>query len=247
MIARITGTLEQIDDGEALIALPGGVAHQVLVPAYLARRLAAQPAGSAVTLHTLEYFESQNQGASFIPRLIGFASVAERSFFELLTSVKGLGNKRALRAMAGEPGLVARAIYDRDTRALQRLPEIGPKLAELIVHELKNKVEPYIRLGLGGASEPGPIAPAAAAPEVEAKPARKPRVRLGEPAPAVATPAPALAALPIRQTVEVLITLGETPLEAERLVARAIERARAGGGTPPTTTQELVTAAYAAR
>lgn len=246
MIARITGTLEQIDDGEALIALPGGMAHQVLVPAYLARRMAAQPGGSLVTLHTLEYFESQNQGASFIPRLIGFATVAERSFFELLTSVKGLGNKRALRAMAGEPGLIARAIHDRDTRALQRLPEIGPKLAELIVHELKNKVEPYIRLGVGGVAEPTVVSPAAA-PEVEAKPTRKPRVRLGEAAPAAATPAPAPAAPPIRQTVEVLITLGETPLEAERLVARAIERARAGGAAPPTTTQELVTAAYAAR
>lgn len=247
MIARITGTLEQIDDGEALIALPGGVAHEVLVPAYLARRLAAQTGGSTVTLHTLEYFESQNQGASFIPRLIGFASVAERSFFELLTSVKGLGNKRALRAMAGEPGLIARAIYDRDTRALQRLPEIGPKLAELIVHELKNKVEPYVRLGLGGLTGPASSGPAAGPLEVEARPARKPRVRLGEPAPDAAEPAPAPAAPPIRQTVEVLITLGETPLEAERLVARAIERARAGGATLPTTTQDLVTAAYAAR
>lgn len=246
MIARITGMLEQIDDGEALIALPGGVAHQVLVPAYLARRLAENASGATVTLHTLEYFESQNQGASFIPRLIGFASIAERSFFELLTSVKGLGNKRALRAMAGEPGLIARAIHDRDTRALQRLPEIGPKLAELIVHELKSKVEPYVRLGLGSENSPALIA-SAAAPEVEAKPARKPRVRLGEPAPAAASPSPPPAAPPIRQTVEVLITLGETPLEAERLVARAIERARAGGTTPPTTTQDLVTAAYAAR
>lgn len=246
MIARITGVLEQIEDGEALIALAGGVAHQVLVPAYLARRMAEQPAGAAIMLHTIEYFESQNQGASFIPRLIGFASPTERSFFELLTSVKGLGNKRALRAMASEPGLIARAIHDRDTRALQRLPEIGPKLAELIVHELKGKVEIYARAGLGGAAEATVSAPAQSTPEVEAKPTRKPRVRLGEaPAPA-SSPVPP-AAPPIRQTVEVLITLGETPLDAERLVARAIERARAGGATPPMTTQELVTAAYAAR
>jgi Holliday junction DNA helicase RuvA len=258
MLARITGTLESLNGNAALVDLAdwgGGGAYLVLVPMYLADRLSGKWAGGAgvvgqaVTFHTLQYLESLNQGASFIPRLIGFASAGEREFFELLTSVKGLGNKRALRAMTVEPGTIARSIHDRDTRALQRLPEIGPKLAELIVHELKSKVEPYI----GGAAQP-----AAAAPTVEPK-MKKPRVRLSDaaagavdsPGSSVATasspPTPPAPPPPVRQTVETLIALGESPLDAERMVARAIDRARAAEQPPPRTPQELLAAAYLAR
>lgn len=254
MIARITGVLEQLEGGAALVALDEGglgLAREVLVPAYLADRLSgragqAASIGAPVTLHTLEYLESQNQGASFIPRLIGFASTRERDFFELLTSVKGLGNKRALRAMTVEPGSIARSIHERDTRALQRLPEIGPKLAELIVHELRGKVERFVHMP--GATGGTPATGAA----VEAKPGagngttRRARARAGEDAPASAgAPTPALP--PVRQTVETLIALGEAPAEAERLVARAIDRARGAGAALPTAVQELLTAAYAAR
>jgi Holliday junction DNA helicase RuvA len=267
MIARITGYLEQLDDGAALVALEGGVAHEVLVPAYLADRLmgkwggGAGSVGGTVTLHTLEYLESQNQGASFIPRLIGFASPTERDFFELLTTVKGLGNKRALRSMALEPATIARSIHERDTRALQRLPEIGPKLAELIVHELKGKVERFVHM----ASPLNPDAPGMPAAAVEPKsaplpaspgdktPGKKPRVRLGDgqgaasESVATAEPVATPSTPPIRQTVETLIALGEAPAEAERLVARALDRARAAGGAIPVEVPALLTAAYASR
>lgn len=259
MIARITGVLEELDGGAALIALDGGLAREVLVPAYLADRLSGKwggaPAiGATVSLHTLEYLESLNQGASFVPRLIGFAAPLERDFFELLTSVKGLGNKRALRAMTVEPGSIARSIHERDTRALQRLPEIGPKLAELIVHELRGKVERFVHLpGAGNVAvqdaasvEPKPSLPAG---RTENGASKKPRVRLGDastsPTTAAAPPTPSVP--PIRQTVETLIALGEAPAEAERLVARAIDRARSAGAPAPMAIQELLTAAYAAR
>lgn len=248
MIARLSGTLASLDDGSALLDLPSGIAHEVLIPAYLAQRFERQ-VGTAVTLHTLEYLESQNQGASFIPRLIGFTSAIEREFFELLTSVKGLGNKRALRAMASEPSFIARAIHERDTRALQRLPEIGPKLAELIVHELKNKVE---RFTLGIGSQPVSVTPTGSpdSAAIEPKPPRsKPRVRLGEQGapPEAREIEPTAIAPPIRQSIETLIALGEAPFEAERLVARAIDRARSAGAPVPIITAELVAAAYAAR
>lgn len=243
MLARVSGTLESVERGAALVAVGEGAAYEVLVPVYLAERLTGRwggeaAVGRAVVLHTLQYMESLNQGASFVPRLIGFATVRERAFFELLTTVKGLGNKRALRAMAVEPGTIARAIHDRDTRALQRLPEIGPKLAELIVHELKGKVAEF---AVGSED-------AAGAASIEPK-AAKPRVRLGAGAAGAVEPARAVAAArpPIRETVEALIALGEAPGEAERMVARAVERAVAAGGPAPTTTGELLTASYAAR
>ncbi len=262
MLARITGTLESLEANTALITIDGGLAYEVLVPAFLAERLSGKWGGDSmlmrpITLHTLQYLESLNQGSSFVPRLIGFTIPSERDFFELLTTVKGLGNKRALRAMTIEPSSIARSIHDRDTRALQRLPEIGPKLAELIVHELKAKVAGHITShALAGAAH---THASPSTPAVDAKPTKWPRVRLadsGSPAgspsplasPPPSPPAPPPPTLPpIRQAVETLIALGEAPADAERMVARAIDRARAANTQPPITPQDLLSAAYAAR
>jgi Holliday junction resolvasome RuvABC DNA-binding subunit len=251
MLARVTGNLETLEGNRALIAPSDqpSAAYEVLLPAYLAQRLnEAESVGSPVTLHTLQYLESVNQGSSFIPRLLGFASPHERAFFELLTTVKGLGNKRALRAMALEPGTIARAIAERDTRFLQRLPEIGPKLAELIVHELKSKADPYITESPAHTAAPVPAAPAS---QLEPKsPATSNRPKAGPPSspPPSRLPASTPSPLPpIRQTVDALIALGESPIDAERMVARALDRARAAGAPTPATPEDLLTAAYTAR
>jgi holliday junction DNA helicase RuvA len=144
MICRITGRLEGVEGLAALVALSGGeIVREVLVPAYLAPGLTGR-IGQTVTLHTREYLESHNQGASFVPRLVGFERVADREFFELLTTVKGIGNRKALRALAEEPRVIARAIASRDARALQRLPEIGKRLAETVIAELVGKVDEFV-------------------------------------------------------------------------------------------------------
>ena len=178
MLARIRGTLESLDGTRAVITPQGqpGVSYEVLIPAYLAERLrtaaGSAPAGPAITLQTIQYLESPNQGASFIPRLIGFQSDRERAFFELFTTVKGLGNKRALRALAIEPGEIAAAIIARDTRRLTQLPEIGKRLAETIIAELTGKVDAYADLS--------PAAPPAARSVPAADDAVQALVSLGE-------------------------------------------------------------------
>ena len=265
MLARIRGSILALETNPPLVVLEPegqpGLGYEVLLPAYLADQLMASGAGgigggggvggALLDLFTIQYLEGVNQGVSFIPRLIGFTSTRDRDFFELLTSVKGLGNKRALRAMALAPSSIARAITERDARFLQRLPEIGPKLAELIVHELKNKVDGFVTLD-------SPVAaPSAGEPatRVEPKPAKKSKgatTDTGAKAPA-ATPAatshtaPQPAAPPIRQTIDALVALGESPIDAERMVNRAIDKARAAKLALPSSTQELLTAAYAAR
>jgi len=255
MLTRLRGTLESIEENRATLVPEGmpGIAYEVLLPAYLADawlgRGGAGPAGAMigqeVSIHTTEYLESQGQGASFVPRILGFASAAERSFFDLLTSVKGLGPKRGLRVMAVEPGVIARAIAERNGRMLQTLPEIGPKLAETIVHELKSKCDAYIGLGISKGHTPAPPAPPAVA---EAKPARKnskSAAAQNGPAPAAVAAAPPI--VPIRKAVDALVALGETPLDAERMVAKAIDRFRAGADDPPGEVSVLIAAAYAAR
>lgn len=118
---------------------PAPIELEIMIPAYWADR-AAESVGRVVRLHTKLHLESQNQGASFTPRLIGFPSADDRAFFELFTSVKGLGNRRALRAMAIEPAMIAAAISARDARALLKLPEIGKRLAETVIAALHGKL-----------------------------------------------------------------------------------------------------------
>jgi holliday junction DNA helicase RuvA len=210
MIVRLTGTLESIDGNRAVLAIDAATAREVLVPAYMAARFAAgSQVGERVTLHTLEYLEGQGQGTSFIPRLVGFGAARERDFFELFTTVKGLGNKRALRALAEEPGVIARAILSQDARALQRLPEIGKRLAETIIVDLKEKVEAFVADFGGADGVPGGAG-------IEVKAARRSMAGLGPAA---------------RDAVEALVSLGETPADAERKVLRAMERRPEIAGT----------------
>jgi Holliday junction DNA helicase RuvA len=158
MITRITGTLESVDGLEAIIRPEaGGLTYQVLVPVYLAERLRPQ-IGRPVTLHTIHYLESQGQGSAYLPRLIGFVSPQDRRFFDLLTSVDGFGNRKALRALAQEPALIARAILSADAPWLSQLPEIGKKTAEKVILELKSKVGAFLTAdevrGLDSAAAP---------------------------------------------------------------------------------------------
>lgn len=146
MITRISGTIEQVEGNAVSLSTTESLWYEVLVPAYLAERL-RDKAGERLTLVTIQYLESQNQGSSFTPRLVGFADAVERRFFDLFTTVKGIGNRKALRALAIEPRLVARAIAQRDTVALKRLPEIGARLAETIIAELYGKVDAYLSPG----------------------------------------------------------------------------------------------------
>ncbi|GAB4383551.1 MAG: helix-hairpin-helix domain-containing protein [Phycisphaerales bacterium] len=139
MICGIDGELISVGDTSIVVRPEGGLSYEVLVPAYAAAAL-RERLGQRVQLETRTLIESQSQGAILIPRLVGFLSAEERAFFELFTSVKGLGTRKALRALVRPPGEVGAAIAARDHRTLQELPEIGKRLAETIIVDLADKV-----------------------------------------------------------------------------------------------------------
>jgi Holliday junction DNA helicase RuvA len=153
--------------------------------------------GKPVTLHTFHYLEGQLGGSNLVPRLIGFATTGERRFFDLLTSVDGLGNRKALKALAHEPAEIARAIAGADTGWLVKLPEIGKKTAEKVILELKGKVSGYLSDSTLSALD-------AASRGV---------------GPAASSDPPAVA-----DAIEALITLGETRPDAERKIRAAALR-----------------------
>ena len=148
MIASIEGELLSAEEGTALLQV-GAIAYEVLVPAADVAALAGQR-GATVRFVTLHYLEGQGQGSSFWPRLIGFRSAEDRDFFELFTTVKGIGVRKALRALQRPFAEVAAAIARRDEKALTGLPEIGKKMAETIVVELKDKVARFTATAGGG-------------------------------------------------------------------------------------------------
>ena len=199
MITQLTGTLVAIEGGAAHVQC-GDLVYEVLVPAADSMSLAAR-LGQPARFHTLHYLEGQGQGSSFWPRLIGFQSTQDRDFFELFTTVKGIGNRKALRALQLPFAQVAAAIADRDLGLLQSLPEIGKRTAEAICVELKGKVDAFAS------------GSAAAAPVAGGTPARRGAVTAESKLVAAA-----------RDAVEVLAQLGHSKPVARDMIERVLAR-----------------------
>jgi holliday junction DNA helicase RuvA len=73
--------------------------------------------------------------------LFGFTDDEQRDVFGLLQSVAGIGPRMALATLAVlDPDALATALLQGDVKALTRVPGIGPKVAQRMVLELKDKV-----------------------------------------------------------------------------------------------------------
>jgi len=156
--------LESIAADRARVEV-GPILVDVLVPGSDVEQLQAS-VGEVVTFHTLLVLESIGQGTSMVPRLIGFASPQDRAFFELFTTVKNIGHRKALRALQAPAVEIASAIGRRDTVFLVSLPEIGKRTAETIIAELSGKVDDWLASGAGSVAADLPPAGSAASDAV---------------------------------------------------------------------------------
>lgn len=145
MISAITGELLRVGSDRCFLVV-GNVVLEVLVPAFDSPTLETQR-GQTITLHTLVYLEGDPTRGSLVPRMVGFLRDDDRAFFELFTTVKGIGNRTALRALAMPVEQIASAIEARDARALQQLDGVGKRTAELIIAELAGKVGRFAGTG----------------------------------------------------------------------------------------------------
>ena len=164
MIGKLRGIIDSY--GEDFIVVDvNGVGYLVHCSA---RTLQALPAvGQPVTL-AIETHVREDQ-----IRLFGFLADIEREWFRLLQTVQGVGTRVALSVLSTlTPGDLASAIALRDKAAVARTPGVGPKVAERIVTELKDKAPAYTELDpavirLSGAVEdkraPRPVADAVSA------------------------------------------------------------------------------------
>ncbi|MDB5356642.1 MAG: ruvA [Phycisphaerales bacterium] len=120
----------------------GPILCEMLVPAADLQIL--QPGiGEEMTFHTVFYLEGDASGGNLEPRLIGFLRKEDKAFFQLFITVKGIGPKKALKALVMPTGEIAQAIESKDSRFLVQLPQIGKRMAEQIVAELAGKAAKF--------------------------------------------------------------------------------------------------------
>jgi Holliday junction DNA helicase RuvA len=135
MIGKLKGTIEEIDEDHVLIDVHG-VCYVAFCSARTLSRLGS-PGEAAVVF--IETYVREDQ-----LKLFGFESALEREWFRLLQSVQGVGAKVALAVLSTlTASELANAIALQDKAMVARAPGIGPKVAQRIVAELKNKAPAY--------------------------------------------------------------------------------------------------------
>lgn len=215
MIGRIAGRIEYKAMDHVLIDVRG-VGYMVFCSD---RTLASLPGpGEAVALYT-ELMVRED-----LLQLFGFPTLVEKEWHRLLLSVQGVGAKASL-AILGTlgPDGVSRAIALGDWNAVKAAKGIGPKTAQRVVNELKDKAPTVMAMGQGTATTPDDV------PEVIETPTAPPAPRSKSASkPNASAQAEALSALG---------NLGYAPGEAAGAVAQA------AGEAPDAGTSDLIRAA----
>lgn len=217
MIGKIAGRIDYRGTDHVMIDVRG-VGYIVHVSD---RTLALlPPVGEAVALYT-ELLVRQD-----ILQLFGFTTLLEKEWHRLLTSVQGIGAKGSL-AILGTLGAegVSRAIALGDYNAVKAAKGVGPKTAQRVVNELKDKAPQLMAMGGTLAAAQGESAAEMdAVVETPTVPVAVPVAASGK----VAAQSEALSALS---------NLGYSPGEAAGAVAQA------AGEAPEAETPDLIRAA----
>ncbi|KEO61165.1 Holliday junction branch migration protein RuvA [Thioclava indica] len=198
MIGRIAGIIVHRAMDHVLIDVRG-VGYIVYVSTRTAQSL--PPVGQACALYTDLLVRED------LLQLFGFPTLLEKEWHKLLTSVQGIGAKASLAVLGtlGAEGL-GRAIALGDWAAVKAAPGVGPKLAQRVVLELKEKAPSVMAMGAELTVD------TAALDVIEDAPA--PRTK--KPAPA-ATPKTNFTA----EAISALTNLGYAPSDAASAVAQA--------------------------
>ncbi len=146
MIAMVRGLVEYIDENSAVVDT-GGIGFRVYMsPANLGKI----SAGQQVKIHTFL------RVAEGVMDLYGFLSREELSTFKMILSVSGAGPKAGLAVLSAmSPAQLALAVVTDDYKSITKAQGVGPKLAQKIVLELKDKMKNTDLLENGGAAGGG--------------------------------------------------------------------------------------------
>ncbi|MGH7090599.1 MAG: Holliday junction branch migration protein RuvA, partial [Stellaceae bacterium] len=131
MIALLNGVIDEVG-ADHLVLDVNGVGYQAFCSSRTLGRAGARGEGLRLLIETHVREDHIH--------LYGFADEAERHWFRLLMTVQGVGARLALAILSVHaPGALANAISAQDKAALARAEGVGPKLAQRIANELKDK------------------------------------------------------------------------------------------------------------
>lgn len=150
MIAKLRGVVDAIGEAHAVIDV-NGIGYLVFCGARTLRDLPAP--GSPVTLLIDTHVREDHI------HLYGFSESLEREWFRLLLTVQGVGAKVSLAILSAlTPAALAEAVTAQDKAPVTRANGVGPKLAQRVVLELKDKMPAL--LDIVSAGSPAGAAPA---------------------------------------------------------------------------------------
>ncbi|TDQ77636.1 Holliday junction DNA helicase subunit RuvA [Dongia mobilis] len=151
MIGKLTGQVDSIAGDHAIIDV-GGVGYVVFASGKTLARLGNRGSAASLLIDT----HVREDAIS----LYGFADATERDWFRALLNVQGVGARVALSILSVlAPDELARAVAAQDKAAVARANGVGPKLAQRVVAEMKDKVG---GISLGISAPVAGAAPAAA-------------------------------------------------------------------------------------
>ncbi len=143
MIGHLRGTLLEKHPNQVMLET-GGVGYDVIIP--VSTFSALPDAGAEVRLRIHTHVRED----AF--QLFGFVTPEEKTIFERLIAVSGIGPSLAIKVLSGLAAAdLVTAIRSGDVAQLVRIPGVGKKTAERMVLELKDKLE-----GVGGTTGAGP-------------------------------------------------------------------------------------------
>ena len=143
MIEYIRGIVDELTPTQAIIEAKSGVGYAL-----------------SISLNTYTAIQNKNEVRLFVYEVIredayllfGFATRTERELFELLISISGVGGQTARMILSAfTPADLANIVQSEDVRSLKSVKGIGPKAAQRISVELKDKMANF--MGSGTASQ----------------------------------------------------------------------------------------------
>jgi Holliday junction DNA helicase RuvA len=141
MIDFLEGTIEEITEKYLLLNV-NGVGYGVAITAAAYNHLQKEEGPARV----YTYMSVSENGVA----LYGFSSREEKELFLALISVEGIGPKAGINILSHiNPDLLRKAIASGDESSLTRVPGLGPKKAQRMIVELKDKFKMFA----GGADE----------------------------------------------------------------------------------------------
>jgi Holliday junction DNA helicase RuvA len=145
VIARLTGRLLEKEPHQVLVDV-GGVGYRAHIP--LSTFYTLPEEGAEVTLRIHTHVRED------LLSLYGFSTREEQDLFERLIEISGIGPRLALAILSGLPaGDLVEAISDGDAGRLRAIPGVGPRTADRVVLEMRDRIHLLQKAGAAGRAD----------------------------------------------------------------------------------------------